>query len=357
MQQMKIIARAPSRVDPAGGGTDSPPYCVDYGGAVVNFTVARYSYVSFEWQPRERGVLIYSHDAKKGVHAASSKSLEFDGHLDFLKAFIKRLVGPDRGCLVVTQSDIPERTGLGGSGAMGVAMVGAIVRALGTPMSKDDIALLANEIERKDLGHSGGSQDSFGSAIGGVKLITYHKGGGSVCEKLKVPDDALAQLERDSLLIYTGQPHLSGTIHADIKTWYHQENSPTIKAMDGLKAAAQRMASALPSGDLETYIDCLNASRDHHYALHPSCDSDRLREFFAALGPHIHGGKTCGAGGGGFILVHMKSNRRKECVETAEALGGRVWNFNFDHEGLITWEEPGSDGDEIVALKQLVGGC
>ncbi len=356
MHQMKIIARAPARVDPAGGGTDSPPYCIDYGGAVVNFTVARYSYASFEWQPKERGVLIYSHDARQGVHAASSETLEFDGEMDFLKAFVKRLVGPDRGCLIVTQSDIPERTGLGGSGAMGVAMVGAITRAQGKTLSKDDIALLADEIERKDLGHDGGNQDSFGSAIGGVKLITYYQGGGCSCERLKIPDETLAQLERDSLMIYTGQPHLSGTIHADIKRWYHQENSPTIKAMDGLKAAAQRMAAALPSGDLRVYVECLNASRGHHYALHPSCDNDRLRQFFDALAPHIHGGKTCGAGGGGFILVHMKSNRRKECVETAQALGGRVWNFNFDHQGLITWEEPPSSEGEIAVLSQMVSG-
>ena len=347
---MKIIARAPSRVDPAGGGTDSPPYCLDYGGAVVNFTVARYSYVSFEWQPQERGVLIYSHDLKRGVQAASSKLLEFDGHLDFLKAFVKRLVGPERGCLVVTQSDIPLRTGLGGSGAMGVALVGAISRALGAAMTKDDIAVLANDIERKDLGHSGGNQDSFGSAIGGAKLITYHKGGGCGCQRLRVPESVLAQLERDSLLIYTGESHLSGSIHADIKKGYHQENSPTIKAMDGLKAAAQRMAAALSAGDLAGYVDCLNASRVNHYSLHPSCDSDRLRQFFAALAPCIDGGKTCGAGGGGFIFVHAKSNRRKQCAEIAEALGGRVWNFNFDHQGLITWGETPTCEEEIESL-------
>ena len=347
---MKIIARAPSRVDPAGGGTDAPPYCDDYGGAVVNFSLARYSYVSFEWQPKDKGVRIYSHDLKERVHAASAKLLEFDGHLDFLKAFAKRLLGPDRGCLIITQSDIPVRTGLGGSGAMGVAMVGAITRALGVAMRKEDIALLANEIERNDLGHRGGSQDSFGSAIGGVKLITYHKGGGCVCEQLRVPECILARLERDSLLIHTGQPHLSGSIHADIKTSYHQENSPTVKAMDHLKTAAQRMAAALPAGDIDAYIDCLNASRVNHYALHPSCDSDRLRQFFTALAPFIHGGKTCGAGGGGFIFIHMKSDSRKECVEAAEALGGRVWNFNFDHQGLITWEEPPSSDSEIASL-------
>jgi D-glycero-alpha-D-manno-heptose-7-phosphate kinase len=348
-KSMRIIARAPARVDPAGGGTDAPPYCGDYGGAVVNFSVARYSYASFAWRPKESGVQIYSHDLKKGIQAASSELLEFDGHLDFLKAFVKRLVGPERGCLIVTQSAIPERTGLGGSGAMGVAMVGAITRALGQSITKDEIALLANEIERKDLGHSGGSQDSFGSAIGGVKLITYHQGGGCACERLKVPDETLAELERDSLMIYTGSVHLSGSIHSDIKKWYHQENSPTIKAMDNLKAAAQRMAAALPAGDLDGYIDSLNVSRVNHYALHPGCDSDRLRQFFDTLSPCIRGGKTCGAGGGGFILVHTKSGRRQECVQAAEALGGRVWDFHFDQEGLVTWEEETSEETGVVS--------
>jgi D-glycero-alpha-D-manno-heptose-7-phosphate kinase len=351
----KIIARAPARVDPAGGGTDAPPYCIDHGGAVVNFSVARYSYASFEWLPQEKGVQIYSRDLQKNVQAPSPELLKFDGNLDFLKAFVKRLLGPERGCLIVTQSAIPERTGLGGSGAMGVAMVGAITRASEQPLTKDEIASLANEIERKDLGHSGGSQDSFGSAIGGAKLITYRQGGGEACERLKVPAATLAELERDSLMIYTGSVHLSGSIHSDIKKWYHQENSPTIRAMDNLKAAAQRMAAALAAGDIDAYIDCLNASRVNHYALHPSCDSDPLRQFFATLDPYIRGGKTCGAGGGGFIFVHTKTGRRNECIQAAEALGGRVWDFHFDHDGLVAREEtPSCDGQEFDPEKSSI---
>ena len=186
---------------------------------------------------------------------------------------------------------------------------------------------LANEVERKDLAHSGGSQDSFGAAIGGAKLITYRKGGGESCERLNVPAETIAEIERDSLMIYTGSVHLSGSIHSDIKQWYHQEDSPTVRAMNGLKAAAQRAAMALEAGDVDTYIESLNASRLNHYALHPSCDSEQLRKFFAELGPYIRGGKTCGAGGGGFIFVHAKAGQREECVKKAEELGGGVWDF------------------------------
>ena len=351
---MKFIARAPARVDPAGGGTDAPPYCIDHGGAVVNFSVARHSYASFERLPKGSGVILYSHDQKEGIKADSVNALKFDGHLDLLKAFAKRLLSEEDAFLLVTQSDIPKGTGLGGSGTLGVAMLGAIARAQRKQMTKGEIALLANDIERRDLGNSGGNQDSYGAAMGGIKLITYRKGGGSSCEPIKVPDSIRGQLERDSLLIYTGDVHLSGTIHVDIKRSYEQPNSPTVRAMDNLKAAALAMASALEAGDINGYVGALNISRTNHYALHPSCDSDTLRKFFRELSPYILGGKACGAGGGGFIMVHMKPDCRKECIQTAEKLGGMVWNFYMDDLGLMTWEEPPSSQKEIETVRRWV---
>src|SRR3974390_954464 len=310
---MKFLARAPARVDPAGGGTDAPPYCMDYGGAVVNFSIARYSYAGFERLPKGSGVILYSHDQKRAVHATSVKELKYDGNLDLLKAFALRLLSAEDEFLLATQSDIPQGTGLGGSGALGVAILGAIARALNKKTTKHEMALLANDIERKDLGNSGGSQDSFGAAIGGMKLITFQKGGGCSCAPIKVSEGTRGQIERDSLLIYTGQVHLSGTIHVDIKKSYSLPDSPTVRAMDNLKDAAQRMACALEAGDINTYLDCLNRSRVNHYALHASCDSDMLRKYFNELSPYILGGKACGAGGGGFIFVHAKPHRRQEC--------------------------------------------
>ncbi len=351
---MKIIARAPARVDPAGGGTDAPPYCIDYGGAVVNFSIARHSYVSFERLPKGSGVILYSHDQKKGVQAASIKDLKYDGRVDLLKAFVKRLLSEDDAFLMVTQSDIPQGTGLGGSGTLGVTLLGAIARAQAKQMTKSEVALLANEIEREDLGNSGGSQDSYGAATGGIKLITYRKGGGSACELIKVSDSIRGQWERDSLLIYTGEVHLSGSIHVDIRNSYAQKDSPTIRAMDNLKAAAQDMARALEAGDINAYVDSLNRARINHYALHPSCDSETLRKFFRELSPCIRGGKACGAGGGGFILVHTKSDCRRECFRIAESLGGMVWTCQLDDLGLMTWEEPSSSPEEIEAIRRRI---
>lgn len=348
---MKIVARAPCRIDPAGGGTDAPPYCVDHGGAVVNFSVARYSYASFEWLPANSGIILYSHDQQRGLRAASARELNFDGCLNFPKAFVKRLLPDATDFLLVTQSDTLERTGLGGSGAMGVALTGALTQAAGQALPRHDLVLLANDVERRDLGNSGGNQDSFGAAIGGAKLVTYHQGGGCDCRKLNVPVSMQAQLERDTLLIYTGEVHLSGSIHADIKRSYALANSPTVQAMHQLKSAALQMAQALEQGNLDGYLDCLNRSRRNHYALHASCDSDTLRKFFATLAPHILGGKACGAGGGGYIMVHARSNQRKEAALMAESLGGKVGCFKFDEDGLKIWHEPSSSAEDLELIR------
>ena len=354
-QGMKTVARAPVRIDPAGGGTDAPPYSVEYGGCVVNFSVARYSYAQLQWLERGAGAHVYSLDLKQGERAANVDSLTIGGKLAFIKGFAKRLLRGRDDFILVTQSDVPVRTGLGGSGAMGVAITTACLNATGRPAgNQSEVASLANEIERVDLGFAGGNQDSFGAAVGGAKKIVLHKGGGVTCSKLNLPPGMIQRLERDLLLIYTGGIHLSGTIHQDIKRSYAMDNSPTIAAMDALKAAALNMADALEAGDMGGFIAALNDSRRNHYALHSSCDSDVLRAYFEKLGPFILGGKTCGAGGGGFIVVVTKPGHKQACADAAEALGGMVWPFKMDDDGAIAWQESPWTRAELAELESLV---
>src|SRR6187551_1975278 len=139
---MKTVARAPARIDPAGGGTDAPPYSVEYGGCVVNFAVARYSYAQLQWLPPGAGAHVFSLDLKQGAWAPTVHALNAAGKLAFIGGFIRRLLKERDDFLLVTQSDVPVRTGLGGSGAMGVAITTMCLKALGQPISQAEIAPL-----------------------------------------------------------------------------------------------------------------------------------------------------------------------------------------------------------------------
>ncbi len=41
--------------------------------------------------------------------------------------------------------------------------------------------------------------------------------------------------------------------------------------------------------------------------LDPNSSNEEIEALFARVGPHIHGGKLLGAGGGGFLLMICKS--------------------------------------------------
>jgi D-glycero-alpha-D-manno-heptose-7-phosphate kinase len=342
------------RVDPAGGGTDAPPFSVEHGGMVVNFAVQRHAFAAVERLPAGQGVAIFSEDLGQGVAARSSSALP-GGKLEFLQAFVRRMVPEGESILLVTESDVPAGAGLGGSGAVGVAVTAALDRAFGRERTPAETARLANEVERKDLGYPGGDQDSFGAALGGINRLEYLKGGGTVPHRLEVSPGTRLLLERNSLLIYTSEAHVSGNIHRDIKESYALPGSPTVDAMVHLREAARAMASALEKGEMAGYVESLNDSCQNLYRLHPSCDSDAHRRCFRELGDSILGGKTCGAGGGGFLLVYVRPGRRRACIERAGNMGAMVWPVAIDFEGVKAWDEAPLAPGEVERYRSLAG--
>ena len=351
---MRAFARAPVRVDPAGGGTDAPPFCVDHGGKVVNFGVNRHVFAHAQDLGPGGEVLIYSKDLQAGIRASSSESLPGSGRLELLQGFVKKLVPPGQSLLLVTSSEVPPGSGLGGSGAVGVAVVAALDRLLGLERSKDDTAALANEVERVDLGYPGGSQDSYGAARGGLNLLEYHQGGGMTPHRIAAAEETIHRLQESSLLVFTGAAHVSGSIHDDIRRSYHEAGSKTLEAMFALRDAAARMSEALEAGNLDIYAETLEASCRSLYDLHQSCDSAEHRRVFKELEGLAHAGKTCGAGGGGFLLLFARSGCRQECIERVEKLGAQAWPFEFDLEGVRSAEEAPWSEAEVDELRSLV---
>jgi D-glycero-alpha-D-manno-heptose-7-phosphate kinase len=323
---------------------------------VVNFAIERHACASVDRLPEESGVIIYSEDLGEGLVAPRASALSCRGGLEFLQAFVRRLVPGDESILLVTESDVPPGAGLGGSGALGVAVVAALDRAFDRVRPVEETAAIANEIERKDLGYPGGSQDSYAAALGGIQMLEYPKGGGTIPHRLDLADEVRLALEQSSILIYTSEAHVSGSIHRDIKESYGQEGSPTVDAMIRLRESATAMAAALTGGNLAGYVEAMTESCQNLYRLHPSCDSEAHRRYFRELGGLILGGKTCGAGGGGFLLVSTRPGCRRECLLAAEKLGGLVWPVTIDFEGVRAWSEPALPREAVDRYRALAEG-
>lgn len=331
-----FVARAPVRADIAGGGSDAPPFSVEYGGAVVNCGITQFVHARVQVTPDSSAVSIRSEDYDQTVKADSLEQLEIDGALNLLKGLAKRMA-PSWGFRLTIESDVPPGCGLGSSGAVGVACVRAFDAAMGVERSQEQTAELGNSVEREDLGMAGGCQDSYGAALGGMNYLKLHKGGAVSPKRLKLPDQTICELERRCVLVYTGEVHLSESIHEDIKRNYALPDSPTLDAMKNLRQIAKETREVLIQGDIERFGHMLSANWAQHRRLHESCNSETLQRFFSAAEPHTVGGRVCGAGGGGCALFVVSEGERRSLEQAFLGLGGKLIPFRIDPHGVVSW--------------------
>src|SRR5438067_11731020 len=172
---MLVRARAPLRISFSGGGTDLSPYAEEHGGMVLNATIDRYAYATLRFLP-EQILRVHSLDLETTAEFDLGAPLLADGNLDLIKACLRRLVPqawrtgasqPTPGLELYLETEAPPTSGLGASSALVVAIIGVLQQWLHLPLDRYQMAHLAWEIERHDVGIPGGQQDQYAAAFGG----------------------------------------------------------------------------------------------------------------------------------------------------------------------------------------------
>jgi len=339
---MIIRSKAPLRIAFCGGGTDVSPYAEERGGVVLSATIDKYAYATLRLRS-DFMITVRSLDYDFVAKYNLDEPLPYDGNLDLVKAVINRLNMEDgapgsQGLDFFLHSDAPPGSGLGGSSTLVVALIGLFKHWLHLPLTNYEIAELAYQIERVDMGIKGGRQDQYAATFGGFNLIEFYKES-TIVTPLRIPDHILNELDYNLLLCYTGKTRFSdGIIETQVRN-YIQRREVMLLAMDELKAITEAMKRALLQGRLARFGSLLHEAWENKKQMAQQISTPFIDELYeAARKAGALGGKISGAGGGGYMFFYCAFERKHLIAEALERLGAQVVEFNFDLYGLQTWE-------------------
>lgn len=338
-----VRAKAPLRISFAGGGTDVPPFPEQEGGCVLSSTINRYAWGTL--RPRTDGqVCINSLDFGVSLSYSSREELVYDGQMDLPKAAINRLAGDHTGGYdLYLHSDAPPGSGLGSSSAMMVALVGLLKEFHSLPLTDYEVAELAYSIERIDLGIKGGMQDQYAAAFGGFNFIEFLEDR-VIVNSLKISADIQNELEYNLMLCHTGNVRLSGHIIEDQVRRYEEHDADTATALRELKALTSAMKNALLRRQLDEFGSLLDLEWQHKKRLSPRISSPELDELYEiARQEGALGGKITGAGGGGYMLLYCRFDRKHAVAERLRQLGCEIHEVALETLGLQTWRVNGAN--------------
>lgn len=300
-----IITRTPFRISLFGGGSDYPAWYLKNGGAVLNATINHYCHVSVRPLPpffEHKFRLVWSQienvqTLEQLQHPIARECLKY---MDVVE-----------GLEIHHDGDLPARGGLGASSAFAVGLLNALHIMKGQELPKLDLGLEAIHVER-DLVHVNvGSQDQLACAIGGLNLIEFS---GEKPKVTNIPTEKAKNLQEYLMLVFTGFPHDASQIAGT----YNFNKNIEIRELHLMALEASRI---LLNGDVLDIGRMLHESWKLKKRLSDKISTPYVDYIYdRAHKAGAIGGKLCGAGGGGFMLLFVEPNKQAKVKKNLDGI-------------------------------------
>lgn len=362
---MIIKAQVPLRVSFGGGGTDISSFIEEDGGCVLTSTINKYAYCSIIPNGTKK-INIYSSDFNKKV-SINTNEYTYDGNLDIVKATLK-FMNIKNGCDINIRCDVKPGTGLGASSAIVVSLLSALMKWEGIEMDRYELAKFAYEVERKELGISGGFQDAYATAFGGFNFIEFNKNKSVIVKPLNLKENVFYNLQNNLVLCYTGKSHISSNIIKDQVRNYEKKNTNVMDALFAIKSLAYKMRDVITEGNIDHLGEMLDAGWENKKKLSSMITNPKIDKLYnEALQSGALGGKLLGAGDGGYLLIYCSEKLKQKICKRLIRAGGEIENWKFEFEGVkVTCDEYSSNvelaDDKYINHKisksfECVGAC
>jgi len=330
-----IWGRSPVRLDIAGGWTDTPPYCIFYGGSVINVAVElngqpplqvfvrplkEYKIVlksidlgfredldSFS-QLNEFNLLGSPFSIPKAALSLSGLGKDYStNHYETLKDQLE-----DLGCglEVSILSAIPKGSGLGTSSIIAATVLGTLSEALNLNWDKNSICNRTLALEQM-LTTGGGWQDQYGGVFHGLKEITSTSGINQKPSVKWLPNELFIADEYRGLILlyYTGVTRVAKTILAEIVKGMFVNSREHLDILSDMKFHVEDTFNAIQKNDFEALSKKILKSWELNKRLDSGTNPEVIQKIINLIDDYSFGYKLLGAGGGGFLLIMSKDVR------------------------------------------------
>ncbi len=345
----------PVRVNWGGGWSDTPPYCNEHGGTVLNAAIKLKGNLPIHVTVKKLDtfeVIFESVDSKDrqsfteisdvqdhnnpfdpfAIHKAALIAcgvIPLDG-AEELESILKRLGG---GIYMSTEViNVPRGSGLGTSSILAGACAKGVFEFLGETVTDDVIYSTALCMEQI-MSTGGGWQDQVGGITGGIKFITSDKGADQKLDVtvVNLKPHVRKELDERFALIYTGQRRLARNILRNVVGGYLMSDDKITDVLCRIQRIAALMKFELEKGEIDRFAELLNEHWELSRTLDKGCTNTCIDQILAGIDDLICGRFISGAGGGGFLQVILK----KGC--TREMLSERLHAI-FQDSGIDVWE-------------------
>jgi D-glycero-alpha-D-manno-heptose-7-phosphate kinase len=326
----EILARAPARVDLAGGTLDLWPISLlEEGARTVNAAIDLEA--SARIVPRhDSAIRLQSVDQATTESYPSLAEMRLDGRLGFMARLVREMP-PGGGIDLITDCAAPAGSGLGGSSALGIAAGAALARCRGEEISPGALLDLVQGVETQVLRVPTGVQDYHPALRGGVLAIRYGVRGTRV-EEIPVDIDWLGER---MVLCFSGVARSSGVSNWDMLKRYLDGEPAAVEGIRRVGGATRRMEKALAAADLEEAAAALAEEWEARKTLSEKVSNREIEaQMEAAKRAGALSGKVCGAGGGGCIVFLARPESRLPVEQALKEHGARVLAARPRREGL-----------------------
>lgn len=329
-----VEVKLPLRVNFGGGWSDTPPYCNENGGTVLNaaITLSGQQPVSVRIRRLEDHKIVFEsrdmdvHGEFEEITSLQSVGDPYDPYVLQKAALLATGVIPAQGGDLETilsrlgggiwmdteVTGVPKGSGLGTSSILAAACVKALLTFLGVEYTEEVLyeRVLAME---QIMSTGGGWQDQVGGVTDGVKFITSRPG---LVQSINVQHVELDEKTKDELnqrfcLIYTGQRRLARNLLRDVVGRYIGNEPDTVYALNEIQRNAALQRFELERGHVDDFATLLSQHWKLSQLIDAGSTNTLIDQIFDSVDDLLAGKMICGAGGGGFLQVVLKKGVSK----------------------------------------------